>query len=701
MAARSLQDQVDSLLSQQTVVDRSQGRQSVELEATALLESVAATLLLNPRVVLYFAHLARNGLANVLQQEVAAVAALRQTVQDLGNTPHSISDTSALERARVALIQFENGTGPSVPTTYRRFNKATSDFLAGELSKNVRRKGSTSLVRPATEAAIDLSSDLQSVKDLHVELLKRLFALAVGVRNFEASPLSSNVSSQIVSRSREDIEELIASFQEDQSGVQSRDAVVRLIAARAALKLLADPPKIDDPVISTAAGLPAGYVLQGASPPVPATAQTTVGPFAPSGSMTIETDGELETASPVVDAGFFSLVTEPISFPVTVLGNTHLFFNLTASVLRVPLNSTALTKQMSLSDVVQCLNAYGFGAAEFGWAGSGRLVIGYNQPFAVAASCSEPLAGTVNPVFYNRSAHTQLGMRLSQAGAHGVSAALVAEALNHNFDLIIAVPQPDGSVVISAKTAVIGSRLEFSGAWAGVLGLQPLYVARSDRLLLTGTTPDGTTPSPTMLLQPGDLVSTPTGSATVITSRAEYAELSTELQTFVGPITVTSGLLLAWQKFGPGVRDFLLRHKSDPFSKGLAGLDAAVSTLSGSATPAQRGRVSVVLDRFSAWLTDLSEVLLNADSQLPAGGGEFERRTAEAILEALEERKYDRAADMLRRCQVSEVFDLDYQTLSFAGNLLKASSALARTDFSFPNRSKDEGLRATSSRRGG
>jgi predicted O-linked N-acetylglucosamine transferase (SPINDLY family) len=143
MTSRSLQDQVNTLLSRKVAEDRNQGRQSIDLEAAAIVENFATTLLLNPRVVLYFAHLARNGLLKVAQDEAAALVSLVKTVQDLGNVTYSIDSTASLELAKVALLQLENQNVAATGPVYSRFESAVSTFLDKKLSRNVRRAGAT------------------------------------------------------------------------------------------------------------------------------------------------------------------------------------------------------------------------------------------------------------------------------------------------------------------------------------------------------------------------------------------------------------------------------------------------------------------------------------------------------------------------------------------------------------------------------
>jgi hypothetical protein len=77
-----------------------------------------------------------------------------------------------------------------------------------------------------------------------------------------------------------------------------------------------------------------------------------------------------------------------------------------------------------------------------------------------------------------------------------------------------------------------------------------------------------------------------------------------------------------------------------------------------------------------------------------------ERNTTERTLTALRERGFDRAHDFLLRGAVREIFSMDWQTASYAGEVLAAAAAVGTSDIKWPNRAKDEGLQMASTDEG-
>lgn len=700
MTVRSLQEQVDLLLSRKVAEDRNFGRQSVDLEASALQGNFATTLLLNPRVVLYFAHLARNGLLKALQDESSALQALSKDIDDLGNVTTSISSTTELEKAKTALLQLENQETLATGPAFKRLDAALSSFLDKRLSKNVRRHGSAELVRPAEEARQDLPGSFTGLLELHSAMLSRLFALSVGVQNFQSTPLTTTIGSSLAFRVRDDIQDIIDEISVDSSGARSRDYAIRTLAARASLRAVVNPPQIEDPVLDTEARLPKGYALSAYSSIEPAIAVGTKGPFANVGSLSVTVDGVTEVATPALGDGP-TIVGEAVAWPITVPGNHHLFFSVDGVSTRVVLNQTDIPIQMSLAQVASAIQDAGLSAGEFCKPGTSRLMVSAPGKSALAVDLSftgtkltTMTSGAFDDmvfnltVLYTNSAHELAGLPLGTE-VPGYTAARVVDGLNAFFTKCLASVR-DEAVVLMTTTPDFGTQMTVSGNMAGTLGLAGTFYGQSDTLFLTGSTPDGSLPNPSALVSRGDTVSTSSGSALVKAVSADSIVLQSALRTFSGPISVKSGLYESWGLLNAGVRSFILRWRSSPFMKGLGRLGSLIAVLAGSSTPAQRAQASDVIKDLADWLADLVEVLESA--QLPEGGASLERPIAENLLSTLTERKYDLAVDLLSQCRVSEFFDLDYQSMSYGGSLLKASSDLARADLVFPNRAKDEDL---------
>lgn len=755
MAARSLEQQVDSLLSRKVAERRASGLLVPEVEAAALFESIALSLLLTPRAVLYVALLARNGLVAAIKEEIALITALRSVIADLGNTTVAIKDTRSLQKAKTALLQME--TQQKVVETsppFKRFAGAVDDFLQKQLAKNVRRPGQTELVRPGSEAATTLPTAFADLDSKHSEVLDRMYALAVGVDNFLSAPLSTIIGLSTSARIREDIEDIIELLEEDDSGSQSRDIAVRLISAKATLASFGTALDVSRPLVDTATLQPPGHELYGASDPAAPFVQSSVGPFVlptaanitvttPAGSVTV-TNFPQVSVNRRSNAAVTGSVT---SFPITASPGESLFVRVVAKsahnatfslqpdgtftssdgtlgalweqqpdgtfakTIRLNLNTGAAPTSLSLAIVLAALNADPLLLAkEYITAGTGRIFIlsafqTYLQSISIAVAYQEPtttsvvIAGvpTVVPstTVVTSSAHTKLGFVAGQVGVDNeVPVTEIVDGLNLlSGGLITATAQAGGVRIVSAHDSP-GSTLSLAGTAATAIGVAGTHTATSNTFRLfgnvRGTETDPVNPVP--LIDVGDSAVTPTGSATVASLTATRIVLSQPVPTFSGPITVTSALHATWAEFDPSMQSAVSSWLSGPFASNLTKLDQALSPLFGSPTPAQR---NFALDTLSDLESRLQVVLASLlAGVLSAGAAQDERALVQGIVEALTERKYDRAVDYFLRCQVYDMLLMDWQTASFSGSLMKSMSDVARSDLKFPNRAKNEGYRA-------
>ena len=243
---------VKNLLSRPVTSEKVRGVPSPDSEADAVFESIVLGLLLNPRAILYLAHLARNGLVKAVSDEISSVDEVIKLVKDFSNVSFTVKDTSPLEQAKTSLIQIE-GQGRLVEgATLGRFEASISSFLS-ELAKSVRGTD-TQLLRPSSEAETYLPGAFLKLETLHKDTRDRLTSLVTGVDAFFSSSIGSSFSLKTVQKVRAEIEDLLSMFADDGSATNAREAVYRLIAARSVLRTLSSPPKWDDPVIVVGSG---------------------------------------------------------------------------------------------------------------------------------------------------------------------------------------------------------------------------------------------------------------------------------------------------------------------------------------------------------------------------------------------------------------------------------------------------------------
>jgi hypothetical protein len=341
--ATSISDQVSSLLSLTIAEPKTQGLPSSNIESAAVLESIATNLLVYPRTILYVAHLARQGLQAAAQAELTQIQTVLADVVNMGNPSYAITDTSDLTDAQTALLQIQDNQNVSVKNnSFSRLSASVNSFLSTQLAPNVKVPGATSLTVPAAEAGSALAADYASLQSMHSELLALLYALGVGVQNFAGSPISTIIGTAAAARVSADIQDIIDSIEEDNSGAGSSDFTNRLIADKAVLQTLGTPVNYTLPKISTQQSLPVGYSIEAVSNPAPiSVAGTEDGPFSgflSSGNLTFQlTTPGLGTVTIVGnDTNVLQSLDNPaiygnaVAYPIDIPTNSYLFLTLTA-----------------------------------------------------------------------------------------------------------------------------------------------------------------------------------------------------------------------------------------------------------------------------------------------------------------------------------------------------------------------------------
>lgn len=720
MAALTLKDQIQAVLGRTVAEAKSRGSPNQKLEATALMESIALTLLLHPRAALYFLLLARNGLLNVIGEELAAIAALSLTVQDLNNPAYTIDGTDVLQRARTTLLQLESLDRVSAASPiFGRFDSAVDEFLKTKLAKSVRKSGTTVLVRPAAEAKASLNGDFSTLKTLHADLLDRFYALVVGLDNFLLSPISTILGLTTATRARMDIEHMIEDLANDNSSVNARNMAITLIANRAAIRSIGSAPSPVDVLISSTK--PPGYQLTATSDPTPAvfqgavpgpftfgtaaalTGQTKAGsrPFSNFPQSTLDLKDQAHTASA---AG--------VSYPVTIPAGSGLYITITKNDGTTVSYNVALSGSTTLAAAISAINtALGTdgGAVEYIKAGSGRILVFAKTPnvgISVDPTFLDPNgAGLGLPAPLTKSAHTLLGFIAGPGSVLGSTpVATVVDGLNLLFgDLFSTLPNVTGLLLTGLDTTV-GAFLTFSGTAATVLGIVGTFKATSAVFRLRGTIFGVTTDpvDPRTLLEPGDQVALSTGIGVVLALSLTRITLATALPTFDEIPVANSAVVLAWQALIVKVVGVLTTWKTNGYQSDLSKIDKLLAPLGGSTAPAQINAAVAGLADLSVQVTLMQTALSDSITLLATNAAGEERGIAQSVVSSLEERKFDRAVDLLLRGKIQEALDVDHDTASFAGAFLRAASDLSQRDFVFPNTAQDEGLqpRATTDRTG-
>lgn len=713
MSARSTTDQSQFLVSRTVAESRRQGTIPSSDEATALFESIAWNLLLNPRAVLLFVFYAKNGLRSSLLSVLSLIDSLEKSITDLNNPTFNIKDPQNFNQARNSLLQIEQLSKVSSSSPqFKKFDKSISDILNKSLAKGVKKPNTTSLVRPGTEAEQDLVSDFEQLKSQYDDFLDRLYALSVGVDNFFHSPLSTIIGLTTVSRAREDIESIIDLIESDGSIEASRDLAIRLITDRASLKIVGDLPKLADPVISASADLPRGYSLQCESSPSKARIQSSIGPFVFSGPSVVTniTVSDLNTQDSVSLTDFpqtgFSVLnravvvgskqqtsfTIPANYFITgqINGTNFKLGPLTVGTFGV----SAIAANITALAAVAPSPVNGLRADPYVSTASNRIVVSHSS--ASTITITEELVTVITEVHglvtYNYDSKVPIDV-LGLSG-RGQSGSTDAQYISDGFKylastLVTSSVTSDGRVLIETIEDSPGTTLTVSSY--SVLGMNSSVVATSDSIRLFGSVLGVQTDpvSPIGLVDIGDKVNINNIITTVVAITNEVIQVSTQLQTTRGAIIVNSGLYVSFSLFINQYRAAVRAYARGRFASDLNKLELYIAALRAGATQSQRSDALGFLEELKNELNALLVVVNSLPTPNPLGATE-ERNIVSGIIASLEERKFDRCLDLFMRCKIQEALDCEYETASYAGSFLNASSEFARTDIKVPNRALDE-----------
>lgn len=715
MPVRTFQEHIQSLLGRTVAEAKVAGAGSPDVEARAILDSIALTLLLKPKAVLYLAHLARNGLLKAVKDELALIAQMSKTVDDLGNVTFTTTNTTYLNKARNFLVQMEGLDKISAEeSAFKKFDSSIDSFLDQALAKTVRKKGKTELSRPDTEAAADLPTDLASLKEAHSDTISRLYSLVVGVENFTSSPLGTILGLTTAFRARTDIEDIISLVEGGESGTQARDIAMRLLGSRAALKTVGTLPNLTASLIDTAATVPAGYSMRAQTDPAVAIATSSIGPFvfSAAAAATINVNGQVLTAAQFPQTGLdlanrAFVSGTALTFPLTVPVDSRFFLRLTRATAAagydlqpdgtylkqtmVSITSGSRSLAQVLTDINTALGADGT-AAEYVRAGTNRLIIvgaAAITKLSVESSMTVASSSTVGaPSLYTDTDHVRYGLTPVEVLSGSTPVQIVLDALNLRFATITAVQTPQLRIVVSSVADVPGTGMVITTD--AVLGLNGTFNAQSDLLRLygsvNGVVTDPIDPNP--LVDVSDLISTPGGSTTIAGLSPTRMRLAAPLNTFDGQITVDSSLVAAHEVFDQNIQDFTTSWLDSRFAEDLTVLDRAVAVLSGSPTPASRNFAKTLLSDLSTSLTTLASAL--GTGLLPSESATDEKQLVTGIINTLIERRYDRALDFLLKLELQEFFELSGETSSFGGTMLKTMADVAQSDVTFQNTTQDE-----------
>lgn len=680
MAVRTIDEHVESLLTRRVTEHKLGGAPRPDLEAAAVFDSIILTLLLNPRAVLYLMFLARNGLLQSLVVELALIDELITAIQDLGNPSFRIGGDTILRRARTALLNLERLPGVSSDQAIlKSYNAAIDEFLESQLSKNVRAKGSEELRRPSAEVLLGLPEALAVIKEQHSSVLRLLYTLAVGVDNFDSSPFSHLLGASTVARVRKDLDGILAKIAAGGDPSEARDFTIRLIGSRTALQTVTSPPRWDAVVVSEESAVSTSIIAT----PVEAASPTGLyGASAGDPVFTISLTGNPPLAfDPLFHFGP-GIVTESFTLPVVVPADSYLFFRIDGTgntgLRTIPF---AAGSYADAAAVATYFNSQGAAAPILAtaFASTNRLLFYAHDADThnLTALPYDPRDGEIGPPYeppVRVNGGQFVGLTSGATGAtNAVSAKDLSDVLNLLFSSLITARVKTGqvsTVEVEAKSAGIGVGLSISCG--------PLYYLNGTDAPSISKTIELSSEAITQI-QPTDVVSTPSGVASIVSISGNEVELDQFLTAFSGPVTVNSVLVEQYKLFMTELKVFMKNWAKTEYAKTLDTVDRAIAPLIASQSPAQRNSATNALNELKDELTKLLNVVENTATMLPGNAATKEKGIVSEILSTLEERGFNRAADLLIRGDVQAMLEMDYEKASYGGVVLRASSSVAST----------------------
>jgi hypothetical protein len=627
---------------------KSAGIPSPELEAKSIFEVIALNLLLNPRTTLYTALLAKNKLLSVVLDELAAISEIEQDIAALSNQSFIVTDASSLLKARLALLQLENTNNNSAISAIASFDSAISSFIDTKLSMNVKQVGAAELTRTSAEAKEDLASHYAAIKELHIDLLRRLYSLAVGIDNFLALPISAVIGMSTVSRIREDIEGIIEDL--PNSPTKSVDFANRLFADKAAIRTLSSKPNPfesklpNESLIRASASAKAEYIAGSSSFPI---------------SNTLVVNG----VTKVYNYGPNAVVSAPISFPVT---GTHFYTTVSSVDYDVDTSGT----YANVAALCAAINASTSPVTASPFADrSDRIVISCANPFTIK-------------IFNEATNLNILGLRLGPSST-SLTIEQTCSMLNSWFSAhIVASRTSEDRIKISSVDYGPGTALALT-----VTGFPTNVVAESSFFNFYAST-EALVPGPISLVgtvYPGDTITLNNSSVSVVTIKSYGVEINNPLPTSETTVTYESSVIKCYQAMASNLDEALDKLASSEFKKNLDSVDLLINSVG-----SQRAELLTKLATLKTIVTDIKNLLLDNATVLPIGAAVQERNILNGIIATLEERKFDRALDMLLRCELQELLLLTSNTASYSGHFLQSASDFVIADGIKKNLARDE-----------
>ena len=214
-------------------------RNTVEMKQ-GVFDLLATIFLLDPSSFFSLVQLATYRAAGFAAAQETDGTTLQGAISQLGKKAVPITSTAELVNAQAALLNVNaavgrrtTGVGGKVSPTVERFQQATQAFLSGELAPNVVESGVVGTTAAAAQQTI--AGLLQDFDTRHAQIEVALISLRDAVPDMAALRLPDHTTQQILAKAQSVLSKLVDTMSGDGAHAASREAMLDLLAMRAAV----------------------------------------------------------------------------------------------------------------------------------------------------------------------------------------------------------------------------------------------------------------------------------------------------------------------------------------------------------------------------------------------------------------------------------------------------------------------------------
>jgi len=261
------------------------GNRRLDLTFDDIRDAASGVFLLFANAPYYTVDLGTQRLSEAVESEQELLSTLIEAVEATGRTAKPVTSLSPLANARSALAALERVTLSragvfqdidDVPA-YQRFDQNTQQFL-DDSSATLRVEGD--IVDTPQGARVQLAPLMRQLETAHADVVRRAGLLAEAIDDFNALELPALVSSGVMQRSRELLDERydeLEPLSPEERLTTLRDTTLDILATRATVKGFGSLPLPSTFINLEGAG---GPLADGLHPATPASSSSTIlGPY--------------------------------------------------------------------------------------------------------------------------------------------------------------------------------------------------------------------------------------------------------------------------------------------------------------------------------------------------------------------------------------------------------------------------------------